>query len=245
MSEPIALPAPNAPPKTADAARLTAGAPARVRTRTVTPRALLIGLVMTVVVVAMTQVLGIRHSAADVAGGAPPAAPTYFLFLYVLLVAPLLRRLGAHLALSQGEMLLIYMMMIVAGPITHSFGIGFLVPHMVAPTYYGAEEPRWQEFLPHLPAWLGPRDPAVVLGFFRGTHGVVPWAAWLVPMLAWSSLLLVLFFVMLCINAIMRRQWIDHERLVFPLTAIPLALTEAPAAWSGSACSGSASRCPC
>jgi hypothetical protein len=45
-------------------------------------------------------------------------------------------------------------------------------------------------------------------------------------MLAWSSLLTALFCVMLCVNVLMRRQWVENERLTFPLAAIPLALTE-------------------
>ena len=35
---------------------------------------------------------------------------------------------------------------------------------------------------------------------------------------------LALVTVMLCVNVLLRRQWIDHERLTFPLTALPLAL---------------------
>ncbi len=181
---------------------------------------------MVLVIIGMTQVLSIRYSAADVGGNAPPPAPTYFLFLYVLLAAPLLLRRSRRLALSRGELLLIYAMMLVAGPITNPDALGFLVPHVVSPYYYNALQPDWALFKPYLPGWLGPSDHQVVTGFFQGTGGRVPWAAWLVPMLAWSSLLIALFFVMLCINVVMRRQWIENERLAFPLAALPLALTE-------------------
>ncbi|HZP80577.1 MAG TPA: DUF6785 family protein, partial [Chthonomonadaceae bacterium] len=92
-------------------------------------RALMIGLLMVVLIVGMTQVLSLQHSAAEVGGGAPAPAPTYLLFFYVLLLAPLLSRLHRRLALSRGELLLIYGMMLVAGPITHQYAIGFLIPH--------------------------------------------------------------------------------------------------------------------
>ncbi len=118
------------------------------------------------------------------------------------------------------------MMMLVAGPIPNRIGVPFLLPHTVSPAYYSAQQPGWQAFLPVLPSWLTLSDPAATLGFFRGTDGVVPWQAWTGPLLAWTSLLLAFFFVMLCLNVLMRRQYIDHERLSFPLTAIPLALTE-------------------
>jgi hypothetical protein len=190
-------------------------------------RALALGLLMVVLIVGMTQVLSLQHSAAEVGGGAPAPAPTYLLFFYVLLLAPLLSRFHRRLALSRGELLLIYGMMLVAGPITHQYAIGFLVPHTVSPLYYNAQEPGWALFKSVLPSWFAPTDPAAVKTFFQGGDGTVPWQAWLVPMAAWCALLIVLFFVMLCLNVLVRKQWADSERLTFPLAAIPLALTEA------------------
>jgi hypothetical protein len=146
----------------------------RARERTVTPRAFLIGLLMIAVMVAMTQALSIRQSAADVGGNAPPPTPTYLLFAYVLLAGPVLGRIHHRLALSRGELLLIYVLMLVAGPIMHPIGIGFLLPHATAPAYYLAQEPGWQTFFPVLPSWLGPRDPDAVLQFYRGAKGPIP-----------------------------------------------------------------------
>lgn len=196
------------------------------RTNGFTTRAFGIGLVMVGVIIGLTQALSVQHSAAEVGGNAPPPTPIYLLFFYVLLLAPLLRRLAPKLAFTRAELLLIYAMMLVAGPIAHPFAIAFLVPHTVAPLYYNAQEPGWAIFKDTLPAWMGPNSPAAVKTFFQGGDGTVPWAAWLLPILAWSCLLIVLFFVMLCIDTLMRRQWIDSERLTFPLATIPLVLTE-------------------
>lgn len=197
-----------------------------VRERTVTLRGVILGLLGMVLIIAMTQVMSIRHSAADVGGDAPPPAPTYLLFFYIL-IGPLLQRISSWLALTRGELLLIYMMMLVAGPITHQIGIAFLLPHCVAPAKFLSLNPDWQTFWPSLPAWLGPRDPQAVLTFYRGASGEgVPWQAWLAPIVAWSSLLIALFFTTLCINVIFRKQYVENERLTFPLTAIPLAITD-------------------
>jgi hypothetical protein len=198
-------------------------------------RAIAIGLLMSAVIVGMTEALSIERNAAEVGGGAPAPTPTYLLFFYVLLSVPLAGRWNRRLALSRGELLLIYTMMLVAGPITHPYAIGFLIPHTVSPLYYNAHEPPWSLFHNVLPAWMGPSDSAAIKTFFQGGDGSVPWAAWLAPMAAWSSLLIVLFFVMLCINVLMRKQWVEHERLTFPLAAIPLAIT-------GGDSSGSSSR---
>jgi hypothetical protein len=189
-------------------------------------RAVLLGLLMIVMVVAMTQALGIAQSAVDVAGGAPPATPTYLLFFYAVFAGPLLQRLGHRLALSRGELLLIYVCMLIAGPIAHPIGIGFLLPHAAAPAYYIGQQSAWEKFWPHLPSWLGPRDLQAVQEFYRGAKGPIPWQAWTAPIIAWGSLLIALFWVTLCINVLLRKQYVEHERLSFPLTAIPLALTE-------------------
>ncbi len=200
------------------------------RERTVTLRGVIIGFLMIGVIIAMTQAMSIQHSAADVGGDSPPSAPTYLLFAYVLLGAPLLRRIGERFALSRGELLLTYVLMLVAGPITNQYGIGFLLPHAAAPAHYISQEPDWHTFWPTLPFWLGPRDPHAVLAFYRGSPGEpVPWHAWMAPFIAWSSLLIALFVVTLCINVIFRKHYVEHERLTFPLTAIPLAITDSTA----------------
>ena len=188
-------------------------------------RAVVLGLLMSAVIVGMTQALSIERDAAEVGGGAPAPAPTYLLFFYVLLSMPFAGSWGRRLALSRGELLLIYTMMLVAGPITHPYGMGFLIPHTVSPLYYNAHEPHWSLFKNVLPAWMGPTTSATIKTFFQGGDGSVPWTDWLVPMAAWSSLLIVLFYVMLCINVLFRKQWVEHERLVFPLAAIPLSIT--------------------
>ena len=201
----------------------------------ITPRAVGIGLLMVLFVIGMTQVLSIQRNAAEVAGNAPSPAPTALLFFYVVLLAPLLMQINRRLALRRGELLLIYALMLVVGPIPHQFAIGFLVPHTVSPLYYNAQEPGWALFQPVLPSWLGPTDPQAVKTFFQGGDGTVPWAQWLIPMAAWSSLLIALFFVMLCINVLMRHQWVENERLTFPLASLPLALTEKAEATGGQA----------
>jgi hypothetical protein len=192
----------------------------------VTWRSVGIGLAMVILIIGLTEVIQIQHEAAEVAGNAPPPAPTILLFFYVLLLAPLLLRANRWLAVSRGELLLIYAMMLVAGSIPHEYSMGFLIPHTVSPLYFNVNEPGWKVFKDVLPTWFGPTDRAAINTFFRGGDGTVPWAAWLVPMVAWSSLLLALFSVMLCLTVLLRRPWVEQERLTFPLAALPLALTE-------------------
>jgi hypothetical protein len=191
----------------------------------VTARAIVIGLAAVAFITVLSQKLDLWRYMTYVTGGAPPAAQTYLLFLLVVLVA-LAVRLGARrLALSRGELLVIYLMMLVGGPISNREGIGFLICHPVIPYYYASPENGWAEtFHRYLPAWFGPSDREVVRGFFRGQQPV-PWGAWSIPFLAWAGFYLALFATTFCFNALVEKQWIARERLSFPLLAIPLELT--------------------
>ena len=52
----------------------------------------------------------------------------------------------------------------------------------------------------------------------------IPWSAWLVPLLAWLPLILCVYVAMICIAVILRRPWIQDERLNFPLIQVPIAM---------------------
>ena len=49
----------------------------------------------------------------------------------------------------------------------------------------------------------------------------VPWGAWIVPILTWSAYVLVVYFVMICLSVLLRKQWVEHERCAFPLVKLP------------------------
>jgi hypothetical protein len=55
-----------------------------------------------------------------------------------------------------------------------------------------------------------------------------PWItlldAWTMPMFWWLSFIWTLYFVCFCMVVILRKQWVERERLAYPLMEIPLAL---------------------
>lgn len=58
------------------------------------------------------------------------------------------------------------------------------------------------------------------------------WRAWIGPMIFWTPFFWALFFTTLCIAALVRKQWVERERLLFPLAEIPLAVTDSGAVWT-------------
>lgn len=154
--------------------------------------------------------------------------PVVVLFLLVLLNL-LVRRLARRFALSQAELLLLYGMVCMG---TCAAGIGFvqfLVNQMASPFYYAAKNPQWESLLwPHIPSWLVPHDPDVLAPFFRGNASLYQapiLAEWAIPVLAWSAFIFAVFWTLLCILTLLRRQWIEEERLTFPLVVLPLEMT--------------------
>ncbi|MBC7327903.1 hypothetical protein H5T87_07280 [bacterium] len=133
--------------------------------------------------------------------------------------------------LSQSELLIIYSMMLVGTGIP-SFGLtAYLVPTLLGGNYFATPENKWRELFYHYtPKWLVPWDPSgkekqfVSVAFYEGLHygEPIPWKAWVVPLIAWTIFALLLFFMMICLASILRRQWVEGEKLIFPLVQVPM-----------------------
>jgi hypothetical protein len=146
--------------------------------------------------------------------------------LTALVVANLaIRSVLPRLALSQGELITAYVMMTVSTVLASSGGIHFLVPTLAAAFHYATPENQWQQFHRWIPTWFAPRDKAALDAFYVGGASV-PAKVWLTPFLVWGGFLFAFTCATLCISAILRRPWIDHERLTFPTVVLPLELTE-------------------
>ena len=133
-------------------------------------------------------------------------------------------------ALSAAELITITIMGLVASgmPI---FIVG-LILSIISKPYYGAlPTNEWAIYVhPHLPDWAIP-DPAhdAMRFFYEGLPRndlAIPWGAWAEPLLWWLLLVLAMYFVGLCSVVVLRRHWMERERLTFPLTEAALMLTE-------------------
>ena len=142
-----------------------------------------------------------------------------------------LKRLTARFGFTSGDLLVIYCMGLVAAMVSSHGVVQKLVPLLVIPKYYADAQNGWHALYdPHIPKALVPYDPAnpnkqpVAEDYYHTLPpgAAVPWAAWLTPLLAWSVLIALVLFSFLCVTAILRRQWVDNEKLAFPLAQLPL-----------------------
>ncbi len=134
-------------------------------------------------------------------------------------------RLGPNWRLRPAEMMALFMMVTVSAVMAGFDLIQNLPPILMLPFRHANEANRWERMFPYIKPWLAPRDDTVVKAFFTGGSSVFSGEilrAWLAPIAAWSGLLLVIAYTMLCMNTIMRRRWVEEERLPFPLLQVPL-----------------------
>ena len=156
------------------------------------------------------------------------------LFLFLSLANGLVRRICARLGLSPHEVMIVYCMMLVGAMIASRGLMEKLIPALVGVNYYTTPENRWREiFYPHIRKWMVPFDPAgpekqdVSARFYEGLREgeTIPWHLWAGPLLWWGLFVALVFLGFVCLAAILRKQWVDNERLAFPLVQLPLEMT--------------------
>jgi hypothetical protein len=175
----------------------------------------------------------------------------FLLFLLVLLLNGAVGKVWKRAALRPGEMVVVTAMMLVSGAITTMGLVGYLVPNITAPYYLANPTNRWADKLwPHLPEWTAPLEEgrtAPIMLFYRGIEEqpdiwagswtpaglwqsaqnfmavtrAMPWHAWVRPLFYWGIFLSALYACMISLMTIIRKQWIENERLSLPSAQVP------------------------
>ncbi len=193
--------------------------------RFLTRRAFVAGLLFSVLVALVAQFsVHVTHSS-YMAIDHMPAGAIFIFFFLVFVFNTVLKSINSRLAFTSGELLLVYIMMLVASSVVE-MGLGNqILPMISGPLYYTSPVNQWDTLvLPNLKRFLIVNDTEAVRYFFEGLpKGMrIPWTAWLIPLTAWLPFLLVLYFVMFCVASIFRKQWVEREKLVYPLAILPI-----------------------
>lgn len=154
--------------------------------------------------------------------------------LVLMLLNYLLRRFTRYNGLKKHELLFIYCTILIMTGIPGQQFATYLYFGMVGPIYYATPQNQYAElFHKYIPEWLVPSkdpdspaikwlfEPPEDLGFMD-----IPWGAWVRPLAVWIPFCLVIFLVTLAIAALLRKQWSDNERLLFPLARVPMDIVE-------------------
>ena len=190
-----------------------------------TRRAFLIGLVMAAIanIWPAYSSLIVHSSRADYA------------HLSTALLIPFLGLLGINLlqerwrhALSASELLTICCMGMVAALMQGEWLSGYFLGVITAPAYFATPENRWDELLlQHIPSWSIVNSRSATAGFYEGLPegGCIPWQPWAAPLFWWGTFLGSVLLASFCLVILLRKQWMEHERLAFPIASVVLELT--------------------
>jgi hypothetical protein len=153
-----------------------------------------------------------------------------FIFsVVILLLNPTLRFIHPHLPLNPGELLTVYAMMLVASAIP-SWGFTMnLLPLIAGFFYYATPENDWKGLIiPYLASWAVPDDQEAITRFFEGAPAGsgVPWVVWIRPLIAWGILIVAAYVAMICLMVIVRKRWMEEEKIVYPLAQLPIELVQ-------------------
>lgn len=142
----------------------------------------------------------------------------------------LIRRYLRRPGLAPGELLVVYAMVTIGTTFcAGDFQWFTYLPTFIAYPYrFATLENRWAEkMLPFLPYWLYVTDESALEGFWSGR--VSPYSldilkAWWGPALWWTSFVTALVWVFLCMSSLMRKRWVEEEKMMFPVVVLPMAM---------------------
>ena len=148
-----------------------------------------------------------------------------FMLFAIVLANLLFRKVARRAGLTAGEMLIIYSMIAVSVCVSGFGMLEFLINILPAGSYYATPANHYDRFLHFVPAFLVPHDPQAIKSFYLGRTDMYQGYIlrdWAMPTLVWSLFLTGMCWVTVCLSALLRRQWVDDEKLSFPLVYVPL-----------------------
>ena len=195
----------------------------------VTCRATLIGVVLIIVNAFWIYNMEIVRYSPETTTVALILNAVIWLIALIILNVFLQRFLSRH-AFSQGELMVIYVMMAIGAVICGLEFIETLVHSIGHPVAYATSENDWASlFISHLPKWLIIHSENVVNAYYAGEstlyteehiRGII------IPAVTWGCFAFVLVSTLAAITVFFRSQWINAERFTFPIIQIPLEMTQ-------------------
>lgn len=194
----------------------------------ITLRSVLIGLCLLLLNaywIAMVEMVwhGFHFSATSM-----PLNVVFFLFVlaFINLIA---EKYIPKYALRQGEMLVIYIMLAVTTSVIAHDNMVSLMGLLCHAFWFATPENDWKRLIqPYLPRWLVMDNISAARPFYEGgasffRDGYAKY--WIAPVLSWTAIALLIFMLVAFLNVILRRQWIEYEKLPYPIAQFPMDMT--------------------
>ena len=207
-------------------------------TSVITSRSLATGLVLAIILnIWVTYGTYILHTSRMSVAHLPISGLALFL-LVTFVYNPLVRGMSQRAAFTGRELALIFCILLISSLIPGKAFVSYFLTIISTPFYFAQPENQWVElFHPFLPEWLVASNQNNAMGwFYEGLPpgSAIPWSPWIIPVAWWMSFFVAIFVVGACVATIFRKQWVEYERLTFPLVQVPLELIagdQSPGRW--------------
>lgn len=163
------------------------------------------------------------------AGGHFPVGPLFILNILILIINVPLKKINPKLGLSPQELIIIWCIMIVAAGIPSSGMMRYAITTFVSYKYFATPENEWEShFHQYIPSWRVVRNEGAIKSFYDGLSSgeSIPWKMWITPLFIWAIYVLIMYFVMICLSVLLRKQWVEIEKCAFPLVKLPIEMSE-------------------
>ena len=200
--------------------------------------AVVIGLVFVFLSCAFTPYNNIKLQNSPLAGGHFPLVSFACLLLLLVVVNPVLSLIRKSWRFHMFEVLLIWSMITVATGIAYTGLLRTFIINLTTPAWFATSASDLGKLLlPLLPSALFPKDPSIVQPLYYGMKGGldmgwwevithIPWNIWVLPMLWWGIFIVFVYAALLGMTGVFSHQWIENEKMNFPLLRVPQILCE-------------------
>ena len=148
--------------------------------------------------------------------------------IIVVILNKVIQAVRPRAMLTRAELLVIFAMALI-GSALPSYFMAHMIANIGAPYYFPSSENGWAtELHPYLVDWAVVTDVTAAKWFYEGLPrgASIPWGAWLIPLIWRLSLVGAVACLCYCIVAIFRKQWVENERLAFPLMKLPMNMAD-------------------
>ncbi|MXY49334.1 MAG: hypothetical protein F4Y38_08540 [Gemmatimonadetes bacterium] len=203
--------------------------PGILRSAGISRRAVVLGLALAVLINIWVPFGSFILQSSRMTVGHLPISVLIPFFFLLFIVNPALRTWRPTWVLTGNELALVFVMMFVSSLVPGKVLVAYLMGVIATPYYFARPENQWAvTFFEYLPDWLLVSGQGnTLVWFYEGIPegaGDVIWGPWFPPLFWWLTFFVMLFFMGACMSTIMRRTWVAHERLTFPLVRMAVDL---------------------
>jgi len=190
----------------------------------VTIRAIIIGLICSALIGIGEPITVLHIHGSPMCADYSTGAAIFLFFILVFGINLFLKKISSRFYLKGTELITIYIMMIIACAIP-SWGFTMnLIGLLGGIYYYATPVNQWNKIVhPYLPKHLFPQNKEAIWYVYEGLpKGMkIPWGAWIKPLGNWFLFIIIFYFLSICLMVMLRKQWVEKEKLTYPLVEVP------------------------